>query len=176
MVTISWAQTEGGDSITELDHESIYETASTDVQELYISHDGDHRITNCRLYLAPYSNEYSGSFSPLQDYNELLSWGDSSISNSFGGVQVNMNSNSSFPDSSWPTVTNKHPSNGFVFCNSIGKDLDSAVTLTTAAGIANEGIIEVDEVAHIAMRIQVPQIDTPGVRQFDTKLRFWFTS
>lgn len=179
-VAIIWSTTNGGDAISEsLDHGGDAAPGSTlDSQTIYLRHDGDNVIFNCKLYVSVASS-YEGSFSAATDKNEILAWGDGITEASFGGFQINMNATGGFPVGSWPTYTTKQPSGGSAFYTGVGDSVDNGIILSTLTGLDSTGIVPAGDSPNVrfACRIAVPSDeDTSGVRHFSTKLRYSYTS
>lgn len=151
----------------------------TDAQELYLEHDGANQIINCKFYLAAYSGTYGGDDSPANDLAELLDWGSQSVEDDFGGFQINMDRTGGWA-TAWPTYDAHSVSSlSYVFETGVGDSVDNAIALATGMGCPSVGVIPsgADPNVGFRCRVQIPtNEDTPGVRQFDLKLRFTFTS
>lgn len=172
-VGLIWSFTNGGDAIVDIvDHGNASNGANTASQVIYIRHDGVNPITNTGLYIRQYSGSYTGAATAVDDYQELLSWGDATVAADFGGFEV------SFNGSTWPSVSSKSPSNAFVARTGTGDNETNAVTLPTATGADVAGEIQASETdVNFTCRIVVPtNEDTVGLRQFDQVLRYTFTS
>lgn len=179
-VNIIWSLTNGGTSISSaLDFGNASNGANTGAQDIYLRHDGDNEITAVGLYIRQFSGSYSGSFTSANDIAELLGWGDSSSSDDFGGVQFNLDATGSFGSGSWPTVSSKSPTNGFVARTGVGDSESNAVTLTTNTGCSSAGVIPSSSSPNVRFRsrIQVPtNEDTLGIRQFEIVAKYNYTS
>ena len=186
-VNITWSATNGGSALSEaldgggsgVDHGIDSNGTILTARTIYIKHDGVNPITNCGFYIAEYSGVYGGAASVSADKNELIAWGDGSTEDSFGGFQINMDAVGSFPSSAWPTYTNKLPTNGSAFYTGRGDDVANKIPLVSNMGLDNPAAIQVGTSPNVRFqcRIAIPQDeDTTGVRQFDHKLRFTFTS
>lgn len=173
-VTITWSETNGGDAITEVDHSSGSAGATLSESTIYIRHNGDNQISQCKFYLAE-----SGS-NPTTDLNEILSWGDAVVSTDFGGFQINMNASGGFPVSDWSTYDDKSGTNYNVFRTGAGDNSTNGILLAQAMGLTGSpGVIQAGDSPDVRFkcRIQIPSsVMSAGDRQFDSKLRFTFTS
>lgn len=186
-VLIIWSTTNGGSSTSEpFDHGNNASSSITSGQTIFVRHTGTNQITNCALYMREFAgttadgDTYSGDFSPIEDYNEVVSWGDAVTSSGFGGFQVNMNATGDFPDSSWPTLANKTTADGqgYVARTGTGISAGTAVTLTPETGCSSSGVIPAgNSNVRFQARIQMPSsITTAGVRMFESVLSFTYTS
>lgn len=180
-VNITWSATENGTQISDpLDHGQKENGEITDVESIFLRHDGANQITNARMYIDEKSGVYGGDFAAATDLAEIIGWGDGGVADAFGGFQINMDANGGFPNGSWPTVGTKQPSNGSAFFTGVGDSAVNGVTLTTAmgAGVTSNGIIAAAATdVNFSARVEIPfDEDTSGIRQFDSKLRFTFTS
>lgn len=159
VVSITWAISSNGDSILDYNWGSI---SSGDVGEcnegnpLYLRHDGENPINNCGFYIRPVQEGYTGTNSPLDDYQELLNWGSQDH-----GLLV------SFDNAVWtPHI------------NGAGSEANFPISFTSDSIIAN------DE-AHFWLKLDVPTTITvegapvsveAGIRQFDHMFRYSYTS
>lgn len=182
-VNVIWSYTNGGEAISAIiNHGNAANGDTTTVKEIFLRHDGSNEITNVGIYVRDYSGTYAGDATASSDLIELLSWGDASTIDTFGGFQVNMDAVGAYPAASWPAYDDKSPSNGFVHRTGVGDSEGNAVTLAKAAGIADPyvaGELPSGNSPNVRFkaRIQVPTAeDTAGIRQFDQVVRFAFTS
>ena len=186
-IHIIWATSNGSSSTSEpFDHGNNASSNITSGQTIFIRHTGTNAITNSKLYIREFvgttanGDTYSGDFSPIEDYNEVVSWGNAVTSSGFGGFQVNMNATGGFPDSSWPTLANKTTvdGQGYVTRSGIGISSGTAVTLTPETGCSSSGVIPAgNSNVRFQARIQMPSsITTAGVRMCESVLVFTFTS
>jgi hypothetical protein len=189
-VTVSWLDALiGGSAVTPLlDHGQDANGQILDLgSAIFLEHDGANPITACKFYLAAKSGVYGGDSSAANDYNEMIAWGDSLAAGGpaetaeFGGFQINMNKTGGFPSGSWPTHAAKTPTSGSAFYTGVGDTVANGISLVTAmgAGVTSTGVIAIGTSpdASFRARIQIPTDEgTPGVRQFDQKLRFTYTS
>lgn len=186
-VNITWSTSNGGSSITDLDHgEDAAGTTLTD-QEIYVRHDGASPITACKFYLAATPDaSYTGSHSPSDDLAELLSWGDGEAegepasSTGFGGFQINMDATGAYAES-WPSFGSEGDDGdpAVALRTGVGDSQDNGVTLHTSMGISTAGEIPVGTAPNVRFRarIVIPEDETtPGTRQVDQRLKFTFTS
>lgn len=179
-VSVTWSLTNGGAAISEpLDHGTGVNGDTLAAQEIHLRHDGVNQITNCGFYLAQKSGAYAGDADAPSDLAELLAWGDDSTENGFGGFQVNMDAVGGFGAGAWPLYNSKQPTNGSAFFTGVGDTAANKIQLPTSMNLGTPGNIPAGATPNVRFqaRIQVPtDEDTPGVRQFDQKLRFTFTS
>lgn len=169
-VNITWSSTNGGAAITEpLDHGSAAAGNILSDQEIFIRHDATNPITNCRFYLT--------STVPA-DLAEILSWGDASIADDFGGIQINMDAITSYP--TWSTVGTKSGTHYNVFRTGVGDSADNGILLTANSGLTGSaGTLQAGSSPNVRfkLRVQIPtNEDTTGARVFAQKMRFTFTS
>lgn len=141
------------------------------VIDTYISHDGTSKITDCAIYILPYSaGVYLGADTSQNDYDLLLGWGDSSYpATSGGGLYVNMNHTGGFPSSDWQ-----------VFRTGVGDSLGAAFSLPITAistGSAVAGEIQASGEAHLRWRLDIPvSYSGTGRGYIDTLMYYSATS
>lgn len=174
-----------GSPVTSIDHGQGENGNILTAKEIEISHSGTYQITNCKFYLAEYSGDYSGGgASPAEDYAELLAWGAETTEDAWGGFCVNMDAVNSFPSGDWPVYNNHLDTiNGeyAVFKTGQGASVDNAITLSKkmSSAMSVDGVIPASASPwpKFRARIVIPtDEDTAGVRKFDQKLRFSYTS
>lgn len=177
-VNISWkdsAAAGASDLSDPLDHGSKNNGQTTDVETLYVRHDGDNEITDCKFYLTAFTGTYDGASSASADFSEILGWGDGTTAASFGGVLLSMDS-STFPTG----PADKSGTDYETFRTGVGDSAANGISLTTSMGaaITSLGVMAAsDNNASFQLKIQIPtDEDTAGKRQFDLKLRYTFTS
>lgn len=181
-VSIIWSTSAGGTGISDIvDHGSAENGGQTTDQEIFIRHDGDNPITNVGFYIRKYSGNYSGSFTPTSDLNEIISWGTENLEADFGGFMVNFNAEGGYPAEDWPVYNNKTPTNGFVHRDGVGDSEVNAVEIPTVTGAAVAGEIQADadtgNGVRFKVRVEVPSNENEiGIRQWETVLRYSFTS
>lgn len=154
---------------------------ATDALTLYLRHDGADSVTDMAFYIDEYDGAYIGDATAAADYTELKDWGDAVTSPAFGGLQINQNAIGAFPSASWP-LFNSHISGdgfGYVFNSNQGSTSLNAISLLPESGAIAEGELQ-DGVApdvRVQLRLAVPDDeDTTGVRQFNLKWAYTFTS
>lgn len=184
-VNITWSLTEEGTSVTSLDHGSgsngdlvANGGGAASGLEIYVRHDGTNNITDAGFYIAPKTGTYGGGFNATDDYAELLAWGDGD-NDDYGGFEVNMNSSGVYPDSDWPVSGTKQPTYGSAFYTGVGDTVDNKVLLAITMGVSvpSEGVLTSGLDARFKCRVRIPpNEDTVGVREFDQKLRYTYTS
>jgi len=182
-VTITWKISDT--PVTSVDHGQGENGDILTAKEIEISHGGTYQITGCKFYLAEYSGDYSGGgASPSADLAELLAWGAQVTASAWGGFCINMDAVNAFPAGDWPAYDDHLDSaNGeyAVFKTGQGEAIANAILLSSAMSTA----MSVDGVIPAAAspwpkfqaRVAIPtDEDTAGVRKFDQKLRFTYTS
>ncbi len=125
-------------------------SGTSDVLDLYLSHDGAAKISNCKFYILPYSaGVYLGAGTAQDDYELVLGWGDDSQpATSGGGLYISMDHAGGFPTNSYQ-----------VFYTGSGSTLATAIQLSANAistGAAVAGEIPPLGEAHIRLRLDVP--------------------
>lgn len=185
-VAITWSLTQNGTAITSLDHgagsngQMVAQGGGGSAGvEIWLRHNGANDITNAGFYIAPKSGTYSGSFSPSSDYQELLAWADAVTSPTFGGFHINMNKITSYV-SGWSQYNDKQPTGGSAFFTGVGDLPANKILLSTSMGasVTSAGVLAAAGTAcAFKCRVEIPTSeDTVGVRQFDQKLRYTYTS
>lgn len=183
-VSITWSASDNGSSITSNDHGSAANGGNTTATTLYLRHDGVNEITGCGFYLQSLSSGYTGGADAVTDLAEIFAWGDDSTASGFGGFQINMNSEGGFDGgSTWGmSESQKTSSDGYkyTFRTGVGSSIATAITLSEkmSASMSVDGTIPtgVTDVA-FQSRLKIPtDEDTAGIRQFQQKLKFTFTS
>jgi len=154
VVSITWALSSNGDAISDKDWGALAAGSASSPVQLYLRHDGENPITNCGFYLRPVQEGYTGSNSPLEDYQELLSWGDDDK-----GVLLSFDSITYYPHDN---TSGKDPSNAIELpSGSIGAGAESMVYLKLS----------------IPVSIGSPPVPVAaGTRQFDHVFRYSYTS
>ena len=177
-VSITYSSAVSGDAVTEpINEGNVHHGVITTARELCVRHDSIVAITNCKFYLTRVSDsDYAGDFSPMEDLMKLLEWGDATTAGSFGGFQINMDRNGSFP--TWSTVTTKSGTGFNVFRTGVGDTRANGITLPTVMGLDTAGIIPAGLSNNISfqMRIQTPSDeDELGIRHVDLLIDFDYT-
>jgi len=174
-IQITWIESSVG--ISYLNHGDVAYGTLSNVRTISIQHDSSNALTNCAFYISE-RETYSGDATAQTDLAEVLSWGDATSSDDFGGLQINMNALDNFPSADWPSVNNKL--NTF---RSIRGDEDHPIqlnkTMNSTPKMISNGVIPPSCTVWptFRCRIQVPvTAGTTGVRQFEQKLRFTWTS
>lgn len=177
-VSITFSATNGGSAITSLDNGSAAADSNTTEQEIFIRHDGANQISNCGFYLAAKSGTYGGDFSAAADLAEILEWGDATTEASFGGFLINMDATGGY--TSWPTYTSKGGTSYNTFRTGAGDSSTNKILLAVNMGLTGSvGTLQAGDEPNVRFkcRIDVPSDETVlGVRQFDQKLSFIYTS
>lgn len=162
VVYVTWSATPSGEAL-ETQIWGTIQTGESSTDDIYIRHDGSEKIYDCTFYIAAYSGIYSGGATALDDYNELLAWGDGG-----NGFSINQDCTNTFPAGSWQV----HSSTSGTISTPITLDGDSRV-----GGAGPDGEIATGEEHHIKVRVSVPSSeDTPGTRMFDQVIQFTYTS
>jgi len=176
-VNITWALAANGADINDLNAGNVSAGSETVEQTLFVRHDGDSQINNCRIYISPKATGYTGATTSQDDYLEILGWGDALVAADFGGLQFNFDSNGGFPASAYGTVTTKDPTNGKTVRTGVGNTVLNGIQLPSATGISVNGIIKATEESSFRLKFKVPTSEgVTGNRQVDLKLRYTFTS
>ena len=179
-VTIRWDSDNTGSAVEQPSaHSDTAAGGDSADQTIYLSHDGTTEIQDCALYLAPKSGAYTGDASALEDFEELLSWGDETLEDDFGGVMVNMNATGSWSDG-WAAWNAKDPTYGFVCRTSVADTESNAQTLLEQTGADSDGVLQEGGVGinvRFQVRVRIPTNETNlGKRQFDLVLSYTETS
>ncbi len=182
-ISVTFSFSNGGLSIPEpIDHGDIANGSTTIPQTIYVSHNGSNPITSAGIYCSSVeSGEYAGDSTALSDFEEILEWGNAGATDDFGGVQFNFNATGGFPDSSWPTFSNKTTadSRGYTVRNGIGDSSSNSILFPSSSGASSLGTLAAGASPNIRFqaRIVVPQNeDQLGIRQFKMSLAYNFTS
>jgi len=180
-VSIIWSETDDGSAISDpLDHGQKAAGQTTVEKTIWVRHDGDYSITNCKFWVGEYSASYSGGASAASDLAELIAWADDTDTDDFGGLMIHMDAAGSFA-SSWPAVGSKDPVNTGLFRTGVGDSAANGIVLATemSSAMSTDGTIPINASPNPSFkaRIQVPTNEgTVGIRQFDMKLRFTYSS
>ena len=182
-VTITWSSTNGGAQITApLDHGGADGGNTLPTQTVYVRHNGINDITNCKLYLGPRYNGYSGGGTSDSDFQETLDIGSETLADYFGGFQINQDATNSFA-AAWPTLGSKGSVSdlSIVFRNDVGDSLENGIPVHLNTGVITTGTIPTGDTPNIRfqLRIVLPTYysnDTLGERQFSLNMRYTYTS
>lgn len=179
-VSVTWSSSNGGGAISQpLDHGVDTNGSVLSAQEVFLSHDGANQITDCGFYLAEKSGAYGGDASAGADLSELLGWGDGGDADAFGGFQLNMDATGGYAGN-WPTFGDKSGSTYNVFRTGVGDSEANKIVLATNMGLTGApGTIQTGSSPNVRFqcRVEIPEDeDTAGVRQFDQRLRYTYTS
>jgi len=182
-VNIYWASDDVGTPLEQAyDHGDAAAGAATSTTTVYIYHDGSGNLNSCKLYLSPRSGLYSGGASALEDFQELLDWGDGLTAVAFGGVLVNMNASGAWA-SGWAAWNAKTPTYGFVCRAGVADNEANAETLLSQTGATSDGILQANPPngygidVSFQVKVEVPTSElTVGDRQFDIVLSYSVTS
>lgn len=163
VVNIIWAETVGGAAITSpLSWGGISAGLSVE-DDLYIRHDGIEEIYNCAFYITPYVGTYLGGATPIDDYVELQTWGDTD-----NGFAINQDLTNDFPVENWQT----HSSSAGLVDSAFVLDGDSQI-----GGAGTDGIISTSAEHHIKVRLTIPaSVNVVGTRMFTQAMTFTYTS
>ncbi len=182
-ITVVWSSTSGGSAIAApLSHGTgLRQGTSSAYQTIHLRHNGANPITSCGIYLQPYTGTYTGDFTAAADKAELLEWGDGITAQTFGGIQLNMNASGSFPDASWPILSDKTTSDGkgFTIRSGVGDSSTNPITIHSATGATSSGTLQAGSSPNISfqMRLVIPQSeDTSGSRIFELILTYTSTT
>jgi len=180
VINITWSSTNGGAAISEpLNYGSDTSGSVLSEQEVFLRHDGVNQITDCGFYMAEKSGTYGGSSSAPNDLAELLAWGDGATAAAFGGYELNMDATGGFLGS-WPTFSDKSGTTYNVFRTGVGDSEANKILLATQMGLTGAaGTVQAGTSPNVRFkgRIEIPSDEgTVGVRQFDQRLRYTYTS
>ena len=179
-VSVTWSLTNGGAAISSpLDIGNLSNGESSTSQEVFLRHNGVNPITNVGLYIRAYSGSYSGGATAIADLAEVISWGDATDTDEFGGVEFNLLATTDYPSSGWPIVTNKSPTGGFVCRTEVGDEEANAFTVPDTTGAISDGTIQVSSAPYVRFKIKITipvDEDTVGLRQFDIVCRYTYTT
>lgn len=177
-VSITFSTTNGGSAITSLDNGIATAGSPTAEQEIFIRHDGENQISNCGFYLAAKSGTYGGDFSAAADLAEMLEWGDATTEASFGGFLVNMDATGGY--TTWPTYSSKSGTSYNTCRTGAGDSSTNKILLAVNMGLTGSaGTLQTGDEPNVRFkcRIAIPSDEgVLGVRQFDQKLHFVYTS
>lgn len=178
-VSIIWSATNGGAALSSpVDHGSGGNGDTLATSTIYLRHDGDNPITDCGFYLAELTGTYSGGASKSADLAEVLGWGDGTTATTFGGLLLNMNATGGW--ATWPSYSSKSGSNYNTFRTNVGDSQINKITLATEMGLTGSaGVVQAGDSPNVRfrLRVQIPTAeDTVGIRQFDQRLRYTYTS
>jgi hypothetical protein len=179
-ISITFSSTNGGAAISDpLDHGSSSTGDNTTPETMYIEHDGNNPITNCRLYVDAKSGAYGGSRTAAEDKADLLTWGDSVLETTFGGVQFNFDAQGAFPVSAWGSYGDKSPTNGNTIRSGVGDNAVNGIVLPVATGAPSAGVIPSGASPNVRFqtRIKIPSSGAGvNVMEFGLKLAFSYVS
>ena len=145
-VSITWQ--ENGNPITSLDWGTVANGGSAD-KTIQISHDGISEITNCALYIQPYTGSYSGQNDAQTDYDILIEWGNQATPQ---GLSVS------------------EDQTNYTYFNSTQGTSQSPIEISS-------GTIAASASATVYLKLEIPSGSTfTGVHQFDLALRYTYTS
>ena len=169
MVSITWAATSGGAAITPpLVWANIANGASAE-DELFITHDGVEKITDCGFYIQAYTGGYTGTFAAATDYTEIIGWGDD---NAAEGFLINQDLLGS-----WAAGYTTHKTGQGTAAVPITLDADSITDGATLSDGEVEGSGVGSQKSNIKVKIAVPgSEDAAGTRQFDQCISYTYTS
>lgn len=179
-VGILFSTTNGGTALT--DDQDMGSGSNGDTitaQTIYLRHDGANNITNVRFYLRAYASSYTGGATAIDDFAEIIGWGDATTSSAFGGVQFNMDAGNSFPAAQWPTLASKSTTYGLVCRTGYGDSSANAITLSSNTGCTSDGTVQAGSSPNVRWqhRVVVPSDeDTTGVRLTEMVFLYDYTS
>lgn len=178
-VNVEWSLTLGGNAITaDTNLGSTLHHGHYTVSGVYwLRHDGENSITNCKIYMKPVSeDDYVGNFSPREDLDELLSWGDATVAGDFGGLMINLDNTGGA--GTWPTLADKGTTTYAVFRTGVGDTKDNGITLPIEVGLNVEGEIPpgLNNNVAVLVRLQIPNNESVvGIRHVDIGLSYDYT-
>lgn len=196
-ITVTFSLTDGGPAISQpldfgnhgqgVDYGATFPLHGVPtVYQVFVRHNGILSISDCRLYLAPYSGAFTGINTPEDNYQELITdlaryssfspladgvGGGAGIVSGFSGdfdpldgVQLNVDSENDFPDASYTPITSLY-----------GSSLTTAVDLGTippgvATGISFKVLFFAPSYGTSFNSTVFTAVT--GVRQWDLKMAF----
>lgn len=184
--SLYWASDDNGTALVTaepLDYGSINKDSESSAQTIYLYQDGATNLYNCSFVLKPVlSADYTGSRSPMEDYNMLLEWGDATDEDDFGGILVNMNATGSWANG-WATYDAKSPTYGFVCRTGVADSESNKVQMVTNMGCSAAGVIQSNYPdghginVRFQTKILVPNsVTVLGDIQYDLAVYFTYTS
>lgn len=170
-VSITWTQS--GVSTTSVNYGTVSGNSHSAYQTISISHNGVNPLTNCKLYLTSQVNHTA-------DLAEILKWGDSTISGSFGGLAVNFNPSGL---ATWPTISSKYSTtsghNYNTFRTGAGDTTTDGIILSSANQplLTGNGIIPSTVSGLVYLSIMMPTSGVVlGARNWNLGLSYTYTS
>lgn len=167
-VSVTFSRVSGGQAIADIlegsnsgiNHGNVANGSETHPEDIYITHDGNNEITDCKFYCNEFSGTYDGGQTPALDFDEIVFWGDT---NSSKGFLIDVNHDDIYEYNLKTGQMNEEA---------------SAVSLDDlSAGGSNPDDIGVGGEAHIKLKIAVPYSESsPGVRQLDFFMKYSYTS
>jgi hypothetical protein len=143
-----------------INHGNVANGKETLPEDIYISHDGNNEITDCKFYCEQFSGTYEGGQTAALDFSELKDWGDDDSSE---GLLIDVNHDDTFEYN--------------LKTGQMDEEANAVALDDTSAGGTNPDDIGVSGEAHIKLKIAVPSDeDMPGVRQFDFLMKYSYTS
>ena len=143
-----------------INHGNVANGAETYPEDIYIRHDGNNEITDCKFYCQQFTGDYDGAQTAALDFTEIKAWGDAGATD---GFLIDVNHDSIYE---YNLRTGQFD------------ELANAVALDdSSAGGTNSDDIGVSGEAHIKLKIVVPASENvPGVRQLDFLMAYSYTS
>jgi len=147
-------------SNTGINHGNVANGQETYPKDIYISHDGNNEITDCKFYDQQFTGTYEGAQTAALDFDELKVWGDGDASD---GLLIDVNHDGIYE---YNLRTGQMDEEG------------NAVALDDASsGGSNPDDIGVSGEAHIKLKIAIPSAESvPGVRLLDFLMKYSYTS
>ena len=179
-VLLTWSENSGDIGYSEFDGGASASGSETTSKTVYLRHDSDNTVTSCMLYCVPKTGTYEGDTTSVDDFAELLSWGNSSGASDFGGIQINFDAVGGFSGgTSWGmSESQKTSTDGLKYTirTGVGDSLANAILLPVemSSNLITPGEIPtLVEDARMQIRIKVPanEGDT-GARQFSIVLSY----
>ena len=184
-VIVTWSSTNGGSSLNnDLDHGGAGNNAETPVETIYLRHNGNNSITDCKLLISSINERYDGDFTAVGDLEEVIGWGDAAVAASFGGLFLNLNATGGFPAASWPTFAVKSVTSGVkvvgaVCRTGVGDLASTGLSLITEMGCTIDGELQSGTAPNVRFQSKFffPQDeDTEGERHIKQVLAYDYTS
>jgi len=143
-----------------INHGNVANGKETNPEDIYISHDGNNEITDCKFYFQQFTGTYDGGQTAGLDFDELKAWGDAGASD---GFLIDVNHDSVYEYN--------------LRTGQMDEEANAVSLDDTSAGGTNPDDIGVAGEAHIKLKVGVPSTESvPGVRQVDFLMKYSYTS
>jgi hypothetical protein len=167
-VSVTFSRVSSGQAIADvlkgtnsgINHGNVANGQETYPEDIYISHDGNNEITDCKFYFQEFTGTYEGAQTAALDFDELVAWGDADSSE---GMLIDVDHDSVYEYNLRTAQMDEE-------ANAVALD-------DSSAGGTNPDDIGVSGEAHIKLKIAVPSDESiPGIRQVDFLMKYSYTS